>query len=109
MKRRPRRALRILGFIFLLVIVVPVVLYHTLDPCEMLKREYIKRAQQAVEAVTEEASSVEADEVNLEKVREVIDQTLDEVSAGVAAIAAELQTDAMSLPRCVEELLELKF
>lgn len=97
-------------FVVVVLLLVPVVMYGSVSPCGMLKKELMAQAKERIEGVSDagkeqarELGGEEAERV-AESVGAVVESTLEGMSEGLV----EARVDRMSLRECVSELWRIK-
>jgi hypothetical protein len=101
--------LKLVAFVLVILLLVPVVRYRTLSPCGMLKQEYVERAERQAQAVEEEAvAQAGAYSEEAGAVAEEVADVVEDVTAGIAAGVAEARVRRMSTWQCTTELIDLK-
>lgn len=99
--------------ILILVVVVaavPVVSYKTLNPCTMLKKEYVNRAKDRAGELTasgrDKASEYGED---AERIVDGLGAVLENAAGGIVEGLAEAQIEQLSLRECAREWWRVKF
>jgi hypothetical protein len=101
--------LRILVAVVVVLLVVPLVAYRTLSPCEMLRKELVRQTERQLEAARDSISQAAA--VLGQGARDAADA----IAAGVqnaardlAAAAAAAKVERMSAGACASELIRTR-
>ena len=105
------KKITMLVFILLVAVAaVPVVSYKTLNPCTMLKKEYVNRAKERTGELTtrgkEKASEYGED---AERIVDGIGAVLENAAGGIVEGLAEAQIEELSLRECAREWWRVKF
>ncbi len=105
-----KKLIKLALFVLIVVLAVPVVMYGSVRPCGMLKKELIAQAKDRIEdasdAGQEQARELGGEEAEriAESVGAVVESTLEGMSEGLV----EARVDRMSLRECVSELWRIK-
>jgi hypothetical protein len=92
-----------------LVIALPILAYRTGSPCEMLKKEWVERAQEKAEEVVEQGREAASDYgEQIERIAEQVGEIVENVTEDIAEGVAEMRVEEMSTGQCVKELLRIK-
>jgi hypothetical protein len=98
--------LKALGLIAAAVVAVPLVRYHTADPCRMLEKELVSRVQREASAARDsvrEAAGRLAGE-STQRATDQVAAAVQNVAVGVAAGLAKTKVENMSKRECVAEM-----
>ncbi len=104
-----KRIGKLILVVLVVIAAVPVVQYRTLNPCGMLKKEWVERVQRRVESASERGQAVASEYGEaVERMAEGIGEALENVAAEVTARAAAARVEGKSFAECVSELWRLK-